>query len=191
MPVVRIMVIVRLLMHSLSEPGTPATGGTRPGELFFNRTTMVFTKRLREGIRRGRIRCTVRIWTSPHVKVGGRYRMDDGCVVVESITPTTVEDLTDDLARESGFSGLADMLGVARHGKGRNVYLIRFHYVPPGGWDQSPATAVAATKPLNGVRGRTGLARSDAANQRGNRVEVDRPSRRSTWAKTRLTKPRS
>jgi hypothetical protein len=31
---------------------------------------MVFTKRLREGIRRGRIKCSVRIWTRPHVKAG-------------------------------------------------------------------------------------------------------------------------
>ena len=38
---------------------------------------MVFTKRLREGVRRGRIRCSFRIWTHPHVKIGGRYPMDD------------------------------------------------------------------------------------------------------------------
>ena len=37
---------------------------------------MIFTKRLREGVRRGRITCSVRIWTHPHVKVGGRYPMD-------------------------------------------------------------------------------------------------------------------
>ena len=43
---------------------------------------MLFTKRLREGIRRGRIRCSVRIWTRPHVKTGGRYRMDEGHIVV-------------------------------------------------------------------------------------------------------------
>jgi hypothetical protein len=36
---------------------------------------MVFTKRLREGVRRGEITCSVRIWTRPHVKVGARYRM--------------------------------------------------------------------------------------------------------------------
>ena len=42
---------------------------------------MVFTKRLREGIRRGRIRCSVRIWTRPHVKVGGCYAMDEGQIV--------------------------------------------------------------------------------------------------------------
>lgn len=44
---------------------------------------MTFTKRLREGIRRGRIKCTIRIWQSPRVKVGGRYPMEDGHVVVE------------------------------------------------------------------------------------------------------------
>ena len=63
---------------------------------------MVFTKRLREGIRRGRIRCSVRIWTRPHVKVGGRYPMDDGHIVVDSIAPITLDDITYDLARESG-----------------------------------------------------------------------------------------
>jgi hypothetical protein len=96
---------------------------------------MVFTKRLREGIRRGRIRCTIRIWTSPHVKVGGRYQMDDGHVVVDSIAPISIDDITYDLARESGFESVEDLLEVARHGSGDNAYLIRFHYLPPGGWD--------------------------------------------------------
>jgi hypothetical protein len=35
------------------------------------------------------------------------------------------------LARESGFLGLIDLLKVAKHGKGENIYLIRFHYLPP------------------------------------------------------------
>jgi hypothetical protein len=96
---------------------------------------MVFTKRLRDGIRRGRIRCSVRIWTHPHVKVGGRYQMDDGHIVVDSLEPITVADITYDLARESGFESVEDLLGIARHGKGRNVYLIRFHYLPAGAWD--------------------------------------------------------
>src|SRR2546428_8496247 len=96
---------------------------------------MVFTKRLREGIRRGRIRCSVRIWTRPHVKVGGRYRMDEGQIVVDSIVPIRISDITRDLARESGFSSVKDLLQTARHGSGDNVYLIRFHYLPPGGWD--------------------------------------------------------
>ena len=96
---------------------------------------MVFTKRLREGIRRGRITCTIRIWTGPHVKVGGRYPMDDGHIVVDSIVPIELSDITDDLARESGFASVDDLLQIARHGRGDNVYLIRFHYLPPGAWD--------------------------------------------------------
>jgi hypothetical protein len=96
---------------------------------------MVFTKRLREGVERGRIRCSVRIWTSPHVKVGGRYPMNDGHIVVDSIARIALKDITYDLARESGFENVKDLLSVAKHGRGRNVYLIRFHYLPPGAWD--------------------------------------------------------
>ena len=103
---------------------------------------MVFTKRLRDGIRRGRIRCTVRIWTRLQVKVGGRYAMDEGHVVVDSITPIDIADNTDDLARESGFASVEDLLGIARHGKGEDVYLIRFHYLPAGAWDVAGDTRV-------------------------------------------------
>ena len=99
---------------------------------------MVFTKRLREGIRRGRIKCSVRIWTRPKVKVGGRYRMDEGHIVVDSIASIAVTDITYDLARESGFESVDDLLSVARHGPGDQVYLIRFHYLPPGAWDRPP-----------------------------------------------------
>ena len=91
---------------------------------------MVFTKRLREGIRRGRIKCSVRIWMSPRVKVGGRYRMEEGHIVVDSIVPITVADITYDLARESGFDSVDNLLLVAQHGSGDKVYLIRFHYLP-------------------------------------------------------------
>jgi hypothetical protein len=96
---------------------------------------MVFTKRLREGVRRGRIRCSIRIWQKPQVKVGGRYQVDEGSIVVDSITQIQRKDITDDLARESGFDDRKDLLQIAQHGRGRNVYLIRFHYLPPGGWD--------------------------------------------------------
>jgi hypothetical protein len=92
---------------------------------------MVFTKRLREGIRRGEITCSVRIWTSPHVKVGSRYRMEEGEIEVDSITPIGLPDITHQLAVESGFLGVIDLLKVAKHGRGDNIYLVRFHYVPP------------------------------------------------------------
>jgi hypothetical protein len=106
--------------------------------LFRISNLMLFSRHLREGIRRGRIRCTVRVWLRPRVKVGGRYRMDDGHVVVDSITPIDIEDVTYDLARSSGFESVDDLMRVARHGRGENLYLIRFHYLAPGAWDTSP-----------------------------------------------------
>jgi hypothetical protein len=96
---------------------------------------MMFTKRLRMGVRLGIIKCSIRIWKSPRVKVGGRYPMDEGHIVVDSITQITVADITDELARESGFATVADLLRIAKHGSGDNVYLIRFHYSPDGVWD--------------------------------------------------------
>jgi hypothetical protein len=93
---------------------------------------VVFTKRLREGVRQGRITFSVRIWQRPHVKVGHRYRMDEGEIEIDSITPIGIPDITPELARESGFLGVIDLLKVAKHGPGENIYLVRFHYIPPG-----------------------------------------------------------
>ena len=93
---------------------------------------MIFTKRLREGVRRGEITCSVRIWMRPHVKAGGRYRMDEGHIEVDEVLPISLADVTPELARASGFKGVIDLLKVAKHGRGENVYLVRFHYIPPG-----------------------------------------------------------
>lgn len=90
---------------------------------------MTFTKRLRDGIRRGEITCSVRFWTCPHVRVGARYRMEEGWIEVESIDTIGFPDITPELARESGFLGVLDLLKVAKHSSGENIYLIRFHYV--------------------------------------------------------------
>jgi hypothetical protein len=92
---------------------------------------MTFTKRLRDGVRRGDITCCVRIWTRPHVKVGGRYKMEEGEIEVDSIEPIGIPDITPELARASGFLGIVDLLKVANHGRGSNIYLVRFHYVRP------------------------------------------------------------
>ncbi len=62
--------------------------------------------------------------------------MDEGQIVVDSIVPIDIADITHDLARESGFTSVEDLLQTAKHGIGDNVYLIRFHYLPPGGWER-------------------------------------------------------
>lgn len=95
---------------------------------------MVFTKRLREGVRRGEITCSVRFWMSPRAKVGGRYPMEEGEIEVDSIEPIGFPDITPELARESGFLGVLDLLKVAKHGKGEKIYLVRFHYRKKRNW---------------------------------------------------------
>jgi hypothetical protein len=73
---------------------------------------MVFAKRLREGVVRGEITCSVRIWMSPHVKEGKRHRMGEGEIEVDSVTLIGLSDITPALARESGFLGVLDLLKV-------------------------------------------------------------------------------
>src|SRR6267142_1793188 len=90
---------------------------------------MVFSKRLRERVWRGEITCSVRIWMRPHVKVGARYPMEEGAIEIDSIEPISFADITPQLALASGFLGVLDLLKVAKHGKGENIYLVRFHYV--------------------------------------------------------------
>lgn len=91
---------------------------------------MNFIKRLRPGVQRGEITCSVRIWKSPRVKAGQRYRSTGlGQIEIDSIRPIALADVTPELARESGFEGVVDLLKVARHGAGRNVYLVKFHPV--------------------------------------------------------------
>jgi hypothetical protein len=57
--------------------------------------------------------------------------MEEGEIEVDSIEAIGFPDITPQLARESGFLGVLDLLKVAKRGRGENIYLIRFHYVPP------------------------------------------------------------
>lgn len=95
---------------------------------------MDFTKRLRPGVQRGEITCSIRIWQRPKVKAGNRYLSTGvGQIEVDSIEQIELSDVTPELARESGFNGVVDLLKIAKHGSGTNVYLVRFHYVAPPG----------------------------------------------------------
>ncbi|MFT7243822.1 MAG: hypothetical protein ACI82A_001170 [Candidatus Azotimanducaceae bacterium] len=89
---------------------------------------MQFTKHLREPIRRGDVTTSVRIWMSPRVKEGGRYRLEAGFVVVDKVRQIEWDWISAKMAKDSGFNDVVDLLKTAKHGKGENVYLIDFHY---------------------------------------------------------------
>jgi hypothetical protein len=48
--------------------------------------------------------------------------MDDGQIEIDSIESIGFPDITPALARASGFLGVLDLLKVAKHGKGENIY---------------------------------------------------------------------
>jgi hypothetical protein len=56
--------------------------------------------------------------------------MDEGEIEVDSIRAISLAAITPDLAQRSGFKDVADLLTIAKHGRGDNIYLIRFHYSP-------------------------------------------------------------
>jgi hypothetical protein len=91
-------------------------------------TSMLFTKKLRARVKSGEVTASVRIWQRPHVRVGGKYRLEEGYIEVTSIRQILWEDLSDSLAREGGFRNLIDLLKTAKHGSGQCVYYVRFRY---------------------------------------------------------------
>jgi hypothetical protein len=89
---------------------------------------MLFKAHFHERIRSGEIGCTVRIWQRPHVKVGGRYALGAGAVVVDKIYETRLDDITPALAKRCGFTSVVDLLKTAKHGAGERVFVIEFHH---------------------------------------------------------------
>ena len=90
---------------------------------------MLFTQKLRAGVKSGKVTASVRIWKTRRVKVGGRYGLEQGHIEVTSIREIAWEDLTDQLARETGFKNLIDLMKTAKHGAGQHIYDVRFRYV--------------------------------------------------------------
>jgi hypothetical protein len=92
---------------------------------------MQFLKTLRDRIRNGEITATVRLWQSPRVRIGGLYALPPGKVEVTKLREILLADITPELAQRTGFSGVVDLLKVAKHGAGRRVFLVEFRYLPP------------------------------------------------------------
>lgn len=132
-----------------------------PVKVVYN-PAMDFTKRLRPGVQRGEITCSIRIWQSPRVKAGNRYSSTGvGQIEVDSIEQMDMSDITPELARESGFNGVVDLLKIAKHGYGTNVYLVRFHYVsaPESKAAKGKGAKAPARKVQNGEKQRKRIAK--------------------------------
>jgi hypothetical protein len=91
-----------------------------------------FVRTLRDRVRSGEITTSVRLWQRPKVRVGGRYSLPPGEIEVTKLSKMSLADVTPDMARRSGFSGVVELLKVAKHGPGRRVFFVEFRYVQPG-----------------------------------------------------------
>ena len=86
-----------------------------------------------QGLHQRRVRCSR--WRSRRPKTtwsrgkAGKRGVTE--LAGERIEPMGLFEITPELARESGFLGVVDLLKVAKHGKGENVYLVRFHHIGP------------------------------------------------------------
>ena len=152
---------------------------------------MDFTKRLRRGVQSGEITTSIRIWHSPRVTAGKRYDSTGvGQIEIDSIEPMELGDITPEMARESGFNGLVDLLKIAKHGSGTNVYLVRFHYVRPGAVAKRKPPKLAARKPPNGARQRERIVKiverlpEGEARQIGQHMSLEVRKRRFGWFTT-------
>jgi hypothetical protein len=109
---------------------------------------MLFQSRFHERIRSGDITCTVRIWLRPRVKIGGRYALGAGAIVVDRIREGSLDDITPSLARRCGFPSVVDALKTAKHGAGERVFIIDFHYDAKAGARAKPETGTVAVDQL-------------------------------------------
>lgn len=112
---------------------------------------MLFQRRFHERIRSGEIGCTVRIWQAPRVKLGGRYALGAGAIVVDRIFETRLDDITPALARRCGFASLPDLLKTAKHGSGERVFVIDFHYDGKASARPKPVTGPVLAEDLGKI----------------------------------------
>ena len=56
--------------------------------------------------------------------------MEEGEIEVDSMCRIELDSITPELAQRSGFPGVDELLKVAQHGVGQEVYLITFHFIP-------------------------------------------------------------
>ena len=93
----------------------------------------MFSRDLREAVARGEITVSIRLWSRPQVKEGGRYQTCGVVIEIDSVELLPFSDVTDDDVRASGESNREALRDRAAHAGPVNdrtlVYRIEFHVV--------------------------------------------------------------
>jgi hypothetical protein len=97
---------------------------------------MEFSRELRDAVLGGEITLSVRLWTRPRVKVGGRYGVGLGEIEVDAIELVPFATLSQEDVRRAGEPDRETLRNRAAHAgpieDDTLVYRIEFHAVPPG-----------------------------------------------------------
>jgi hypothetical protein len=95
-----------------------------------------FSRELREDVLAGDITLSVRLWTRPHVREGGRYRVGPGEIEVDAIELVPFAAVSEEDVRRSGERSREELRERAAHAgpidEDTLVHRIEFHAVSPG-----------------------------------------------------------
>ncbi|MGD0560804.1 MAG: ASCH domain-containing protein [Streptosporangiaceae bacterium] len=94
---------------------------------------MEFSQEIREKVLTGQITVSFRLWRRPKVKAGGRYRVADGQIEVDSVELLPFSSIDETDVRLSGEADLESLRQRAAHagpiGEDTLLYRIEFHTV--------------------------------------------------------------
>jgi hypothetical protein len=92
-----------------------------------------FSRELRDAVLGGEITVSVRLWTRPQVKEGGRYRVGAGLIEVDSVELLPFSAITEEDVRRAGEPDRETLRERAAHagpiGEDTLVYRIELHAV--------------------------------------------------------------
>ncbi|HYD46053.1 MAG TPA: hypothetical protein VEA79_12380 [Phenylobacterium sp.] len=87
---------------------------------------MLFKMDTLAAVREGRVTLALRRWKRPTVKAGGKLLTPIGELAIETVEPITLDDISEDDARQAGFADLAAARAAVTGAEGE-LHRIRFH----------------------------------------------------------------
>ena len=93
----------------------------------------MFSRDLRDAVARGEITVSIRLWSRPLVRLGGRYPTAGVVIEIDSLEVLPFSAVTDDDVRDSGETDREALRQRAAHSgpidDGTLVYRVEFHVV--------------------------------------------------------------
>ena len=97
------------------------------------RVGMMFSRDLRDAVARGEVTVSIRLWSRPQVKVGGRYETAGVTIEIDSLEVLPFSAVTDDDVDASGETDRESLRERAAHSGPVNddtlIHRVEFHVV--------------------------------------------------------------